>query len=447
MTGKKTAITALLTGACLWLLAVCLWGCGTIDDDDNNTDNNTDNTTDVPAEFTQLYEQLDATLNTLHSTIDRQWDGMLYEDFISMASVLPANSNIGESLLQEDYLDFVKLYVARLQSMGCRGVQLDIQFPVLDPGYFTFAKAAGLLAQDSPDDDDYLEFYKSLAAAIRSAGLKLSVESQVVFTQATWSSLPVEQYYQSFDAAGAQGLADYKQRKQAQLQRIAAELEPDYLTIGDEPETEMWLTGIQLLQTRDNYFQMIRESVEAVLAVAPAGMHVGSGYGIWSDNWTYWAEKLNELKIDFINIHIYAIDIFPADPRDNVFQRACSAADSAHAAGKQICLGETWLYKQAQTDTDDPEVIYGRDYFDFWQPLDQKYLSLMLKLAHYKQFVFISPFWSTFFFSYLTYDEAKDLSTAERKSKNNQQAAASVYKNIYSETGTAYRTMIKNGPQ
>ncbi|MEI6127082.1 MAG: hypothetical protein WCQ99_11080 [Pseudomonadota bacterium] len=402
---------------------------------------------EVPVEFKQVYDRLDATLDTLHSTIDRQWDGLPYKDFIPMASVLPANSNTGEALLQKDYLDFVNLYVERLREMGCRGVQLDIQFPILDPAYFAFAKAAGLLAQDSPDDRDYLEFYKALAAAIKGAGLKLSIESQVVFTQETWSPLPVEQYYHSFDAEAAQGFEKYKQRKRAQLQRIAAELSPDYLTIGNEPETEMWLTGIKLLQTQDNYVQMTRESVDAVLMVAPAGMQVGSGFGIWSDSWNYWAEKLNELPVDFINIHIYAIDIFPADPEDNVFQRACAAADMAHGAGKHICLGETWLYKQSPGDADDPEVIYGRDYFDFWQPLDRKYLSLMLKIAHYKQFEFISPFWSTFFFSYLTYAEAKDLSTADRKTKNNRQAAANIYKNIYSETGTAYRDMIKNGPE
>lgn len=402
---------------------------------------------EVPSDYQELYESLEATLDTLHADIDQQWDGTLYPDFIPMASVLPANSNLGESLLQDGKLDFVKLYITRLREMGCKGVQLDIQFPILDPDYFAFAKAYGLMSQDSPDDTDYLAYYKAVVQEIRKQGLSLSIESQVVFTQATWSPFPVAQYYLLFNKAGEEGLATYVQRKQEQLKLIVTELAPDYLTIGDEPETEMSLTGIALLQDKDRYLEMIREIVETVRPLAGTKTLLGSGYGTWSHDWKYWTDNLNGLNIDFINIHIYSIDTFSADPKDTIYLRTLTAADTARSAGKRICLGETWLYKQGRNDANDPEIIYGRDYFDFWQPLDLKHLSLMLKIAHYKQFDFVSPFWSTFFFSYLTYDEAKDLSTADRKSKNNLQAAENVYKAVYSDTGTAYSDMIQHGPQ
>lgn len=401
----------------------------------------------IPAEFEELYNSLDGTLNTLHDEIDHKWDQTLFNGFLPMASVLPANSNAGPGLVKQGNFDFVKLFITRLKEMGCKGVQLDIQFPILDPEYFSFAKSQGLIDPDSPDDNDYMEFYIAVVEEIRRQNLRISIECQVIFTQETWSPLPVEEYYQFFDKDGQSGFITYKQRKLEQLKRIVRELAPDYLTICNEPETEIWLTGIQLLQKKENYFQMIKGFVSNIEENLASEIMIGSGYGIWSDEWRYWAEKFNELKIDFTNIHIYAIDIFPDDPSDNTFERILEAAGMAHDTGKKISTGETWLYKRGEDDPLDPVLIYGRDYFDFWQPLDQKYLSLILKIAHYKQFEFVSPFWSQFFFSYLSYEEAKDLSTADRKKKNNQQTFRNVYNNIYSETGNQYSDMIKNGPK
>jgi hypothetical protein len=242
------------------------------------------------------------------------------------------------------------------------------------------------------------------------------------------------------------GLARYKQYKLDMLKTIAIELRPDFLTVGDEPETEMWLTKIRLLANPDNYFQMTMELTSGVKLVRPAGLKIGAGFLPGTDNWRYWAEHLSGLDIDFINIHIYPIDIYPDDRRDNVYQRALEAADMAAAAGKTMVMGETWLYKQAADDTNDPVVLYGRDFFDFWEPLDTKFLSLMLKVTHFKKFEFMSPFWSTFFFSYLSYEEARTLTTDERLQLNNQRVGINLRAGVLSDVGQAYSQMITHGP-
>ena len=400
----------------------------------------------VPQEYQDLFVHLNSYMTGLHQDIDRRWDHTLHPGFIPMAGVLPANSNSGLDLLREGNLELTTLFISRLREMGCRGVQLDIQFPALDPDYYIFAKARGLLPASSPGAAEMLAFYKSVVQEVRRQGLKLSIESQVVFTQPTFSSLPVADYYLSFDADGWAGLARYKQRKLNMLKEVATELQPDYLTIGDEPETEMWLTGIRLLANRDNYLQMTMELTTGVRLVRPAGLKIGSGFLPGTDNWRYWAEHLNTLDIDFVNIHIYPIDIYPADRRDNVYQRTLQAADLAAAAGKTMAMGETWLYKQADGDTNDPVILYGRDYFDFWEPLDMEFLSLLLKIMHFKKFEFMSPFWSMFFFSYLSYEEARTLTTDQRLQRNNQRAVANLRSGVLSDVGRAYSRMITQGP-
>ncbi|HEX9903302.1 MAG TPA: hypothetical protein VGB72_10630 [Acidobacteriota bacterium] len=400
----------------------------------------------VPNEYRDVFIHLNTYMTGLHQDIDRRWNHALYPDFVPMASLLPANSNSGLDLLHEGNLELTALFISRLREMGCRGVQLDIQFPVLDPNYYIFAKTRGFLPDSSPGAAEILAFYKAVVQEVRQQGLKLSIESQVVFTQSTWSSLPVAEYYHDFDADGWPGLARYKQYKLDMLKTIATELKPDYLTIGDEPETEMWLTGIRLLYNRENYFQMTMELTTGLRLAGPAGLKIGSGFLPGTDNWRYWAEHLNTLDIDFINIHIYPIDIYTADRRDNVYQRTLQAADMAALAGKSMALGETWLYKQAEGDTNDPVILYGRDYFDFWEPLDTKFLSLLLKIMHFKKFEFMSPFWSMFFFSYLSYEQARTLTTEQRKQLNNQRAVANLRSGVLSDVGRAYSRMITQGP-
>jgi len=396
----------------------------------------------VPVEWQSLYAFLDSTLNQLHADIDQRWDRALYSSFVAMASVLPANSNSGPNILRPGNMDTVRLFITRLREMGCKGVQLDIQFPVMDPAFFDFAKAGGLMTADSPGADDYLQFYKNVAAEVRGQGLALSIESQVVFTQAAFSPLPVAPYYESFDRDGDAGLARYKNRKLDMLRKITRELRPDFLTICDEPETEMWLTQIHLLQNRETYLQMVRELVDGVRPEAPAAMQLGCGFLPGTSNWIFWAEHYRDLNIHFYNIHIYPLDVFPDDPADNVYQRTLRVADIAAAAGKKVVIGENWLYKQGSNDSKNIEVIYARDFFDFWQPLDEKFLSLLVKIAHYKKFAYISPFWSSFFFSYLSYAESKDLPLSERQKLNNSRVSTNLRNDVYSSIGKKYGRLI-----
>ncbi|MGH7960416.1 MAG: hypothetical protein ACRERD_01135, partial [Candidatus Binatia bacterium] len=89
-------------------------------------------------------------------------------------------------------------------------------------------------------------------------------------------------------------------------------------------------------------------------------------------------------------------------------------------------------------------TIFARDVYSFWQPLDQQFLRVMTHLAHFKQFEYVSPFWSRNFFAYLEYDEStSDLEPGELFYLIDEAAYHNMLFNVYSPTGHYYRELLK----
>jgi hypothetical protein len=58
--------------------------------------------------------------------------------------------------------------------------------------------------------------------------------------------------------------------------------------------------------------------------------------------------------------------------------------------------------------------------------------------------IYVSPFWSGFFFNYLSFDEAKNLNTPERMKLNNGKVISNLSKGSYTLIGLAYKEMNLN---
>lgn len=226
------------------------------------------------------------------------------------------------------------------------------------------------------------------------------------------------------------------------LKTIVKELTPDYLTICDEPDTEVWLTGIKRLKNRENYANMVSNFIEGLLPIA-TNTKLGCGFGIWDENSDYWINQWCSLPIYFLNIHLYGIDTFSNNYGDNMIPKLIKAIDMIHGKNKKVVMGECWLYKVMKNDTKDFEKVYGRDFFDSFINLDISFLKLVSKIAHWKNMEYVSPFWSGFFFSYLSFDEAKNLSTADRMKLNNTKIKENIKNGNFSTTGKAYQQMNK----
>jgi hypothetical protein len=395
----------------------------------------------IPESLKPLYNYLNDVLSINHQWVDQHWDGTINPDYLPNTSLIIANSNAANpGYLTSSYLNLVESYIKSLKNLGCKSIQIDLQFPLFDDNFFSYAKNNKLLPVNGPGASDYLNFYKNVAKIIRNQGLVFTIESQVVFTQKTFSQLPVKGYYQYFNDQGELGLELYKIYRLDMLKVIVTELSPDYLTICDEPDTEVWLTGINLLKNKDNYAGMVSYFIHGLQPLAQK-TKLGCGFGIWDANSDYWINKWSTLPIQFMNIHLYGLDNFSQNYEGNMIPKLIKAIDKIQAKKLSVVIGECWLYKVMKNDTKDIERIYGRDLFDTFIPLDISYLKLVVKIAQWKKLAYESPFWSSFFFSYLTFDEAKNLSSADRMKLNNSKMKENMQKGIVSPTGKAYQEM------
>ena len=129
-------------------------------------------------------------------------------------------------------------------------------------------------------------------------------------------------------------------------------------------------------------------------------------------------------------------------------------ADIARASGKPVGVGECWLHKtrdrelrQINSITD--PTLFERDIYSFWEPLDARFLGVMVKGAHWKKFAFLSPFWTRMLYGgYVDYDEAQRVARGPEGAArlfvlSNRKAAEGLKTGSFSQTGQAYGRMIQ----
>lgn len=378
----------------------------------------------IPREYVALYRELEVKLTGFEKQLAAQSDQEEYPTIFA-AEFLAANGNHGRGLLNEEKYPYILKYLDALQSLGIKGVKISLNYP--------------LLVSDFPDSEKYLKFYQQLSQEIRVArGLKLLVQATAMFTQAEFAdtSLPTRQYYQGLT------LEKYQEGKREHLQKIIEFVQPDYLTIETEPDTMAYLTGVDELNTPRGFAEIIRSEL-ASLSEHPQTL-IGAGVGSWSKR-----EFIEELaaipQLDYLETRIYPIT-------DNFLQNAMDYLDLAKAKGKKTIIGEAWLYKAGENELH-VEVggqaaawaeFFRRDVYSFWQPLDQKFLEILVKIAHEQKVEFVSPFWSNYFFAYLDYGwTTRNRSATELLKLSRRQAVKNTWEPKLTQTGLKYQELIK----
>jgi hypothetical protein len=227
----------------------------------------------VPAEYALLYSTLQGTLNNYSSylsTIATQ----VSSPVVFGAELLTANGNRGTALLAPGVMQSVTLYLNRLQEMGIRGVTIEIGYPLYTP--------------DFPNYQHYVQFYKQVAQEIRNRGMKLDVESSVIFANTQFSGI-------TFSYAGISWNQFEAGRKQM-IQAIIQDLKPDYLNMGAEPDTEYKLTGYPEFASPDQYAAYINYILNGLNRGQTLA---GAGVGTWG-NMQYAQTDAADTTLDFI---------------------------------------------------------------------------------------------------------------------------------------------------
>lgn len=330
------------------------------------------------------------------------------------AELLAANGNAGRALLAPQAMASVRFYLDQLMRLGVRGVTVQISDPLLLP--------------DFPDSADYLQFYREVAAEVRRRGLLLVVETGPVFSGTIYSGLEIGDRWAT--------AKEYFQQRRQQLVIIAREIRPDYLSLGNEPDTERMLTGLSF--GLEEYMEFLRDTVKEIRGYG--SVRLGAGTGTWDDP-NYIKRFIEETPLDFINLHIYPL----TNGRQDYLLRAIDLTRLAKSHGKEVIIGETWLYKISATEIQQrtPYVeAYARDNFSFWAPLDARFIEVLGRLAQQEGISYVSFFWSKFFFGYLPYDETtRAASPAELLKLSNRAAVEAMNRSAITAAGAALQRL------
>ena len=365
----------------------------------------------VPERFQALYAELNSELAAIVRTLP---EPSAQSKTAFGAELLAANGNAGQALLLPQAMTSVRFYLDQMQALGVQGVSVQISDPLLMP--------------DFPRSSEYLEFYKNVAAEVRRRGLLLMVESGPVFSGTDYSNVDVGGRWRDKE--------QYFRDRRVQLEIIAREIRPDFLSLGNEPDTERMLTRLSF--SLDDYIAFLRETISVVRV--PGGPRLGAGTGSWDDP-QYVTRFVDELPLDFIDLHIYPL----TNGKQDYIGRLIELSRLAKSRGRDIVIGEAWLYKASASEVQARipyGEVYGRDYYSFWAPLDALYVDMVGRLAQREGISFVSFFWSKYLFGYLSYEDATSrLPATELIRLSNRAAVQAMSQGDVSPAGRALRRL------
>ncbi|MFB3827327.1 MAG: hypothetical protein ACE15B_11190 [Bryobacteraceae bacterium] len=385
----------------------------------------------VPAAYRDLYTLLDSKIAAFDRTVSATWSGRKPPVDFS-AELALANANRGVDLLSASALPGIQLELQRLQQLGMKAVTIAIGFPVFDPGFHQFNGTTG-------DYPRYVDFYRQLAASVRNRKMKVVIKSGVLFPgfYSSRSGFNLSGYYASLSTD------QYIAAKTQHAVNIVTNLQPDYVSLGSEPDVEALLLGKPSMGTPAAFAGLIQQNLARLRVASSAGTSYGAGIGTWQSGAAEYIRQLAATNLDWIDLHIYPVNF-------DFFINLITYTDLALSLGKQVAISEAWLLKQRDAEFSTANVamnpeIFSRDAFEFWAPLDESFFNAMSKFAYWKRLLFVSPFWTRYFYGYLDYDRVRTLSPEALVSASLEAAAAGIVAGRFTPTAEAYRAQANSG--
>jgi hypothetical protein len=373
----------------------------------------------VPASYQPLYTQIQNDLNTFDQTLSSNWNGVVSPVNYS-AQLLAASSENETNVLNVGYIETVWTQMTQLQALGIKAVTVKINFPTLYEPYYS----------NATEYQQMLSFYEQVASEAHARGLKVIVETQVDQPNPA-SGSGLNPYVQGLSWTA------YQAGRAQNAAVIAQYVKPDYMSVLTEPDTEAAMSGQSQVDTVNGSVQILNQILAAVKAVNTTGIQVGAGTGTWQKSFTSFITAFAALPMQYIDLHVYPIN-------GAFLQNAITAATTAHAAGKTIAMSEAWLEKilDSELATLSESATESRNNWSFWEPLDTQFLTTMTTLANYEKFDFISPFWVSYFFSYVNYDAANSSSVPLAL----QSSVTSMNQGLFTSAATAWENSILVAP-
>jgi len=367
---------------------------------------------EVPPAYRFLYDLLNRQL----SVVERHFDGRTMAPSVPRyaAELLTANANQGEDILRPKAFQGSLLFIQRFKEMGIQAVWISLEYPMLLPEF--------------PRHREYLDFYKRLAEAIRAQGMEVCMDLGAFFPPSEFSRV-------DWDYSG-ETIESFSRKARRQVELIIREIQPDFLGIFNEPDTQSNNTGLDFHVGNLHYF------ARTVLDGLDRGRtRIGLGAGTWSPIDVF--EMIAaETSVDVIDLHLYPIlgDLM-TDQIDRI-----AALAAGH--GKRLVFGESWLYKagpdELQSNIAAWDKIFARDVFEFWTPLDERFISALMTICRVHDVSTCNFFWSQYFFGSLPYNMiTAGMPTAHLMTLVRKVAVINLLNGTYSALGRAVLGLLR----
>lgn len=339
----------------------------------------------VPPSFQGLYSSLNGYLEAFDTTLNGIWHGSKYPVLFS-GTLTSADANAGPSLIESGHYTGVQLQMQALQAMGVKAIMVEVGFPMLYEPFFS----------SQSQYQQFVSFYQQVAGGVRALGMKLIVENNCLLSndvQAGWDTAP---FYATLN------WTEYQAARAQTAAVIAQTMQPDYMVVLEEPDTEALMSGQSEANTVSGSTSMLSEILASVQQAGVSGMKVGAGVGSWQSDYLGYIQSFVTEPLNFIDMHIYTVN---NTGTQNFLTNALTIASTAAAAGKPMTMTECWLNKEGNSELGvlSADEVRARNAYSFWEPLDATFFQTMENLAYYTQMTFLAPSNSDYYWAYQTY--------------------------------------------
>jgi len=398
----------------------------------------------IPPVFQDLYNTLDHDLGDFNNALNGLWNGSKYP-VLYAGELSNANSN-NANLLTSSALLSVQNQLSMLKALGVQAVAVEVSFPMLYEPFFS----------SQTEYEQYVSYYSQVATLVKQQGFKLIVESQSMIPGGNLGSgfgTQLATFYPTLN------WTQYQAARAQTAQVVAQTMQPDYFVLQEEPDTEATQTGQTNVDTVSGATSMLDQTAASVLLAGVPDMKIGAGVGTWLTGFQGFIDSYTDqqcsstqpcvtVPLDFLDMHIFPINELGLPTNDNFWQNALTIVSVAQAAGKPVTLSQTWLRKVRNSEWG---VLSGntqesREVFSFWEPEDEAFLQTIVNLANYSQMIFMNPWDSAEFSTYLTYSLVSTLSPGQLYSEEGSAASTALLQGLFSPTGLSYYNSIVSPP-
>jgi len=409
----------------LWFCAILIWLCP--------TNPAAAQCQSAPAAYSAACADMQSYISPFNSTIASQWKDSKSSSAFG-TELLGANSNISlTGILSAQAMTRVQTELDDLSKLGLQFVTIGVSFPILYEPFYTYNR-------DPQDYASVLSFYQNVMAAVHQKGMKVLIETTVVFPDYA-TDLPLNAYYATLSTT------QFNAGRAQQALIVAQQLQPDWMNLGSEPDTISELTGLPAEYTAAEWATQVSTIVAQLRSAGIEGKPlIGAGCGAWQQGGSDYVTALMSTGIDYFDMHTFSVDM-------GMLNDAVQYIDMATAAGKSSAISEVWDHPltdaqlQGLTEYGIINLLAAAEPYNdysFWATQDAQFLAEIIELAYWKKLYYVSPFESELFVANVNYNEYSFLSGPQLTAQETLEEGVALNDGILSPLGLWYAAAIKS---